>query len=151
VVTAAVANAAPDQPDTPVALPPVKASARAGGGVSVSALLKAMTDNDRGFLKGIAVTGLGADPDTGVWEYLHGGQWVAFGAVGEDSAVLLSSASRVRFNSQDGTAGGSATLTFKAWDRTAGQSGDVGVDTRAVGGLNSFSEDERTATLTITP
>jgi hypothetical protein len=69
---------------------------------------------------------------------------VAFGAVSETAAVLLQDTNRIRFVA---TGVGTSTITFKAWDRTAGQAGDVGVETTDP--LNSFSDVDDTATIVV--
>lgn len=146
VVTAAVGNRRPILSGAGPALPDVKTTARAGDGVSVSALLKGVTDP--GSSRGVAVTGW-ADGGAGKWQYFREGRWIDFGAVSDRSAVLLSSADKVRFNSDDGLfTTGTATLTYKAWDRSAGQPGDRGVDTTGVL-ADLFSADERTASVTV--
>lgn len=153
VVTAAVKNTRPTLTGAaPVLKPDLKASAAPGTGVAVSTLLgRAYADQDRPATpSGVAVTGLTGTG--GRWQYsVGGGVWVDFGTVGENQAVLLAAGNRVRFLVTDkmAAAGRQATLTFKAWDQSAGRAGDVGVDTTAGGLLNSFSLATLTATLNV--
>jgi hypothetical protein len=60
--------------------------------------------------------------------------------------VLLADTSKIRFV-PNASFTGTASFTFEAWDRTAGQAGDR-IDT--TGGLNSFSLDTAVATITVT-
>src|SRR5262249_42564097 len=130
VLTVSVANHPPALDTTPnVTLPSVSSSsAKLSGGVTVGTLLgKAFSDPDGiKSLKGIAITV--ADNSNGKWQYsLGAGVWLDIGAVTDTSALLLSDKAKVRFVPTSGNTGG-GTIQYKAWDRTAGQSGDRGVD-----------------------
>lgn len=97
--------------------------------------------------KAVAVTGV--NDTNGIWEYsLDGGSnWNAFDAPTERNARLLSSTDLVRFiPNADYT--GDSDFTFRAWDRTAGTSGDI-ADTSGNGGTTPFSVALDTATITV--
>jgi hypothetical protein len=146
-LTVAVANQPPVLADGDPTLPSVSsAAARPGTGAPVRTLLgSAISDTPRS-MRGIAVTGL--DNANGVWQYsLGGNKWVNIGTATPAAAVLLADSSRIRFVPFAGLAG-TATIRYKAWDRSAGQPGDLGVDTTGL--LNSFSAFEETATITVT-
>ena len=86
-------------------------------GTTVNAILTGASwaDVDSGALKGIAVT---AVTGNGTWQYSTDGiTWTNFGAVSGSSALLLDSASQVRYV-PDGLNGETATFSFRAWDKT---------------------------------
>lgn len=153
IVSVSVANTAPTLGIAPdVVFKPVKATAKAGGGSTVSLLLgKAFLDGDPKTLKGIAITGF-TDNGGGKWQFkVSGNVWVDLGAVGLNSAVLLASNAKIRyFVNNPAITAGNATIRYKAWDQTTGQSGDRSVDTTGL--LNAFSSNLQieTATVTIT-
>ncbi|SOD90204.1 protein of unknown function [Caenispirillum bisanense] len=149
-MTMTAANDAPVlTPGSPV-LTAVGEDAADGTGQTVAALLGAtVTDPDAGALAGMAITG--GTGTVGAWEYsVDGGvSWVAVGTVSDGAALLLRDTDRVRFT-PDGTNGGTATLTWRAWDRTSGAFGSR-VDTAGAGGVGSaFSAASDTGTLTVT-
>jgi hypothetical protein len=152
IVTVSVADQPPSLDTTPdVTLPSVSSAKKPGTGVAVSILLgKAFSDLDgRKAIKGIAVTFV--DDTNGTWQYSLGANaWVDFGSVSDTSAVLLSDKSKIRFVPNVGFTGqAAATIEYKAWDRTAGEAGDRGVDTTGVL-LNMFSVQKETATISVT-
>src|SRR5262245_50507431 len=109
----------------------------------------AVTDADRGAKKGIAV--VGTTSDGGRWEYsLDGQRWWAVPAVSPSQALLLRFSDRVRFVPRPGFPG-TATISFRAWDRTTGKAGalaDLG-DPDSTGGATAFSIDEESATVRV--
>jgi len=143
VLTVALLNTEPtlDTSGAPT-LPTVRNTARPGSGALVGSL--GITDSNSKAVKGIAITV--ADNANGKWQFLLGGKWLDVGTVSNDSALLLSSTSRLRFV-PNATFTGQATIQFKAWDQTAGQVGDR-IDTDS--GLNSFSTAVETASITVT-
>jgi hypothetical protein len=151
IVSVAVGNTAPTLNTIPVVrLTSIKALAPVGAGTPVSMLLgTAFDDVNSKVLKGIAITGF-TDNGGGKWQYsVTPGDWRDLGTVGSNSAVLLASNAKVRYVVTDSNiTSGDATLSYKAWDRTTGQSGDRDVDT--TGALNSFSTAEELATITVT-
>ena len=151
VLTVAVGNTAPvlDDSGSP-ALPDVVAGSPPGTGISVKTLLgTAVTDADLGALRGIAITGVDTAAANGTWQYSLGlNKWVAAGTVSPTAALLLPETARLRFIPAAGVTGGTATINYKAWDRTAGTTGDR-IDTDS--GLDSFSDLTETATVTVNP
>ncbi len=81
-----------------------------------------ITDADlNGSLGGIAVTDV-AGP--GVWSYSSDGVvYVDIGAVSDTNALLLPVSTDIRFTPSGG-AGGTASFTYRAWDRTVGVAGN---------------------------
>ena len=78
-----------------------------------------LTDADGEGL-GVAITGLSGN---GVWEYSTDGVvWQTAGAVGAKSALLLAATGRLRFTPAPGF-NGTASVTFRGWDGTAGTAG----------------------------
>ncbi|PKK88295.1 MAG: hypothetical protein CVV64_19465 [Candidatus Wallbacteria bacterium HGW-Wallbacteria-1] len=106
-----------------------------------------ITDPDTGAVEGITIT---AVTGTGTWQYTTGVGWTDLGAVTGTSALLLNSSASVRFiptaennNSQ------TATVTFQAWDQSAGVQGTK-VDASVKGGTTAFSTAIATASLAVT-
>ncbi|ABK43663.1 putative outer membrane adhesin like protein [Magnetococcus marinus MC-1] len=98
---------------------------------------------------GIAITASTQTADaTGKWQYRlsDSDAWVDLGVVAEDSATLLSADASVRYLGEADEAG-SATLTIKAWDGSAGANGDAAVDTTAG---SAYSATTKTVTQSIT-
>ncbi|MFA7431304.1 MAG: Ig-like domain-containing protein [Rhodospirillaceae bacterium] len=94
-----------------------------------------MTDGD-GPGTGIAIT---ASTGIGTWAYsLDGGAtWTAIGAVSNGAALLLGSTDKIRFT-PNGENGETATLSYRAWDRSTGAAGDR-ADASVNGGRTAFS------------
>ena len=123
-------------------------------GTAVSALIAGMvTDDDPITGSGIAVTG--AATGNGSWEYsLNGGSnWLPLGSPSPSVARLLddSGPTRLRFvpNADwNGTLVGG--LTFRAWDRSRGDSGDT-YDTTDNGGSSAFSAATASSDITVSP
>jgi large repetitive protein len=106
----------------------------------------AVTDPDLGAEQGIAVTAL---TGTGSWQYsLDGGStWLTITAASKTNAVLLRSTDLIRFVPAAGFTG-TATISYRAWDRTAGTAGA----TAAVGmggGTTAFSMATETASVLV--
>jgi hypothetical protein len=110
-----------------------------------------ISDADPDADQGIAVVGLNSDH--GTWEYdkLGDGNWTAFGDVSDDSATLLGLTSRIRFVPDEDYFGTDASLTFRAWDQTAGLIGDTQIDTSVTGDPTAFSAKQITAAIEVTP
>jgi hypothetical protein len=100
---------------------------------------------------GIAVVGV--DDSHGTWQYSTdaGGSWTDFGAVSDANAVLLDETARIRFVPDADWNGNPGDLTFRAWDQTAGASGDSGVPITATGGTTPYSDATESATLEVLP
>jgi hypothetical protein len=110
-------------------------------GTPVASLIYGLvSDVDAGAVKGIAITGIAGAGGGGNWEYTidNGGTWSAIVAA-PTAALLLSDAGtvQVRYRPQTGE-NGTATLTFRAWDRTSGAEGGTG-DATVNGGTTAFS------------
>ncbi len=118
-------------------------------GQTVSSFIGAsISDVDAGAVKGIAITGLTST--NGTWQYsIDGGTtWTAIGAVSNSTALLLDASDKIRFL-PDGNNGGTDTITYRAWDETAGTHGTT-ADTSTNGGTTAFSTATDTAHLTVT-
>jgi hypothetical protein len=148
VLTVAVGNTAPVlTPGSGITLPPVSlATGKPSAPIAVKTLLlgTSVSDTPRS-LRGIAIV-FADNATAGHWEYSLGGNiWREIGAVSADSALLLSDTAKIRFVPNGVT--GTATIQFKAWDRTAGQAGDR-IDTDLP--LNSFSTAIEEASIDVT-
>ena len=95
---------------------------------------------------GLALTGV----DAGDWTVsLDGGAtFQALGAVSENAALLLDASAVLQFTPAPDY-NGAATLEFRAWDGTAGASGQQGVDVTANGATTAFSADLATGSLVV--
>lgn len=147
IVSLAVGNGSPILANGNPVLANIKTAAKPGSGTLVKTLLgTSQTDPDLKGLKGIAITNV--DNTNGQWQYsLGSNKWVNITAASLSAAILLKDTNRLRFVPNTGFTG-TATISFKAWDQSAGQAGDSGVDT--TGALNSFSAFEETAQITVT-
>lgn len=87
-------------------------------GTPVSSLLAGLTFGDPdGPNSGIAIT---ATSGNGTWQYSTDGlTWNTVGSVANGWALLLSASTQLRYI-PDGANGETATLTFRAWDQSAG-------------------------------
>jgi uncharacterized delta-60 repeat protein len=110
-----------------------------------------ITDADSGDAEGIAITAVTSG--NGSWEYSTdgGGNWLAVGAVSENSALLLRSTDHIRFvpNGLNATSG---DITFRAWDQTAPTAGLEGtkIDVSSNGGSTPFSTATEVAAIVVT-
>ncbi|WP_256205189.1 MULTISPECIES: DUF4347 domain-containing protein [unclassified Pseudomonas] len=118
---------------------------------TVASLVAGMSylDSDSPAL-GIALT---ASTGNGTWQYsTDGTTWTDVGAVSNTSALLLSGNTRLRYI-PDGANGETASLTFRAWDQSAGSASVDGVrhtaDTSINGGSTAFSTGTAQATLSV--
>lgn len=136
---------------TPFTLTPMDEDAPAPLGNLISNIIasgepNAITDVDNEF-RGVAV--IGVDDSNGRWQYRINGntEWLDFTAVSSISATLLSSDERIRFLPHANYAG-SASLTFRAWDRSGNSPiGATNVNTNINGGTTPFSAAQATATI----
>lgn len=99
---------------------------------------------------GIALT---ASSGNGIWQYsTDGSTWTSVGAVSNSSALLLSGNTQLRYV-PDGANGETATLTFRAWDQSAGSASVNGIrhtaDTSSNGGSTAFSTGTAQATISV--
>jgi len=106
----------------------------------------ALNDVDGGSVSGIALTGVSGN---GRWEYSLGGSvWNAVGSLSESSALLLESDDQIRYL-PDGENGESASIDYRAWDRSSGSAGGM-TDATSNGTTTSISANSGTASLTVT-
>ncbi len=118
--------------------------------IGIASLTADFTDADHNAVKGVAIT---ATSGAGNWQYSTDGiTWTAIGAVSGTQALLLDATCQVRFVGT-GTAAGSATLIYYAWDQTGSTSGLCGTKfnttTTGVGGSTPFSSATTSGTLTL--
>ncbi|WP_417456237.1 VCBS domain-containing protein [Kordiimonas sp.] len=118
-----------------------------------------ITDVDGSAVEAIAVTNV--DNTNGVWQYStnNGSSWTNFSGVTgnsvdiESASVLLdgtltgASTNLIRFV-PDADYNGTATITYRAWDKSSGSVGST-ADTSTNGGTTAFSSATEDATLTI--
>ena len=104
------------------------------------------SDVDASAARGIAIySALGA---TGKWQFsTNGSSWTDFGTVSTARALLLRDTDRVRFL-PNGENGGTATISYRAWDQTAGTAGNR-IAITSVGGSSSLSVAKALSTLAI--
>ncbi len=130
-------------------------------GTAVAALVvdNSITDLDGAAVEAIAVTAV--DNTNGVWQYStdNGSNWVNFSAT-TGQVVDLAANSRLLDGSLNGASthtvrfvpdanyNGSTTLTFRAWDKTAGAAGAT-ANTSTNGGTTAFSSATDTASVTV--
>ncbi len=103
----------------------------------------------------IAVTGV--DNTDGTWQYSadDGETWTDLsdetGAAADfsDAAILLNEADRIRFVPNEEWIG-TATFTFRAWDKTTGTAGET-ADPGEGGGLSAFSAETDEASIEVRP
>jgi len=108
-----------------------------------------ITDRNHDALEGIAVVGLTGTAN-GTWEYSTDGgfSWTPVGIASPSFALLLRDTDRLRFL-PNAEFEGSATVTYHAWDRTAGTPGGRG-DLSVIDGVNGpFSTAQDTASVTV--
>ncbi|HYE36515.1 DUF4347 domain-containing protein [Methylocaldum sp.] len=121
-------------------------------GVRVSTVIGGLTygDPDTGATPGVAVTGATGN---GAWQYSTdstdgaNGAWTAFGAMSSSQSLLLDAGSWIRYV-PDNQNGETATLTFRAWDRTSGTVGSR-VDTTSHGDTTAFSSGTSAGSLSV--
>ena len=116
-------------------------------------------DLDTGTQLGVAITAAGTTDATtsmaGVWSYsLNGGStWTAFPTVSSTSALLLRPTDQIRFVVTDSTSvdsqnSGQVTLTYRAWD---GSAGSAGSNANPTGGSSTgpYSDGSNTAAMNV--
>ncbi|RYY56155.1 MAG: T9SS type A sorting domain-containing protein [Chitinophagaceae bacterium] len=94
--------------------------------------------------QGIAL--FGTTTVNGSWQYkLKNGSWTAVGARSATNALLLDDSASLRFVP---TGVGTSTISFRAWDRTAGTNGGS-ISLPAGGGSSAFSTASETASINV--
>jgi hypothetical protein len=139
---APILNAAPAPVFTPIAEDTIDPA-----GDAVASIIRdgSINDPDGNTVKSIAL--VGTSSGTGTWQYSIADEWLDLGVVTPSTARLLTSTSKLRFVPNENFHG-PATLTFRAWDQTAGTTGTVH-DASTNGGTTAFSFNAVTATLTV--
>jgi hypothetical protein len=120
----------------------------ANTGQTVASIVGAtISDADPGALQGIAIAG--STNGNGQWQYSvdGGSNWLALGSASDASARLLRDTDRVRFV-PDGVQGTSATLSYRAWDRSSGTAGGTG-NASSNGASTAFSSTANTASIAV--
>ena len=122
-------------------------------GTLASAILSGSTwaDVDTGAISGLAIT---AKTGNGTWQYsTDGATWNSFGAVSATNALLITSATQVRYI-PDSNNGETGTFSYKAWDQTTGTASTNGTanyaTTASSGGTTAFSSNTDTAQIIVT-
>ncbi|NGZ05237.1 MAG: DUF4347 domain-containing protein, partial [Magnetococcales bacterium] len=143
-ITVTAVNDAPTLDGSKVVnLSAISEDALNNSGQSVASLLQgasghAISDVDQNALTGMAVTG-STVIGSGYWQYSsdNGSTWHALGAVTANAARLLQPADLVRYQ-PDLFTGGTASLTFRAWDQSSGTA-HATADTTTNGTTTAFS------------
>ena len=147
-VTLTAHNDAPILSDVPApVLTPVAEDTTDPAGATVGSFVSdgSISDPDGAAVESIAV--VGTSTGTGTWQYSIDDHWMDFGAVSPTTARLLEPTAKLRFIPNENFHG-PATISFRAWDQTAGTAGSEH-DTSTNGGTTAFSFDIVTATLTV--
>lgn len=136
----------PEDTLTPAGAPIVQILAAAGDPI---------TDPDVGAMEGIAV--IGVDAGHGQWQYnlvnppVGEAGWMPVGVVSDTAALLLSDAAWLRFVPALDYFGPSGDLTFRAWDRASGSSGQRDVNASINGGNTAFSVNTNKVSASVLP
>ena len=144
-VTLDTANDAPSLTATSLHLPPIIVGQTNNGTLVHDLLAGVVSDADPGSPVGLAV--IAADGGSGQWQYaLDGSTWQDIGPASETQALLLAGdgLTRLRFLPDAGALGASGSIGFRAWDLSAGASGQV-ADASVFGGEAAFSAETATA------
>lgn len=133
-------------------LPGVPEDSLSPPGARIHILIKnAVTDPDNTVQRGIAV--IGADETNGVWQYSNtgGSTWRSVGNTrSEESALLLPGWYMLRFIPKPDF-NGKTTITYRAWDQTAGLPEGKRDLTGRTGGIHAYSAEVATADHWISP
>ena len=106
-----------------------------------------ISDADEEALEGIAI--ISANNGNGTWQYSinNGTTWLPVGTVSSSASLLLHDTDLVRFV-PDGENETTASITYRAWDRTSGIHGDT-ADTTANGAATAYSTATDTAGIAV--
>jgi hypothetical protein len=151
VSAAADANTAPVLNDTGTSFAAINEDDTGNTGMTVLDLLSGKAADAEGNPLGIAV--ISADTANGTWQYKVGATWWTLPRtnepLSEQSALLLTHDTAIAF--QPGSDfHGTASLTFRVWDETAGTN-ESRADVTANGGSTPYSAGVGTATVTVNP
>ncbi|NJO44644.1 MAG: hypothetical protein HC835_02845, partial [Oscillatoriales cyanobacterium RM2_1_1] len=136
--------------ETEISFPEVESGATEVAGTSVLNLIVGVS-SDVDFEDDLGIAVVGVDNGNGSWEYsVDGGTtWIAFGAVSQTQAFLLSASAEIRFIANAGFTGTiEQGVSFRLWDGTYGQEGDL-ADTTGNGGSTAFSSEIAVASIDI--
>ena len=116
-------------------------------GQTVSSFIGSTITDVDGDATGIAIRG--ANNGNGTWQFStdNGSSWSSLGVVSDSAALLLRGTDLLRLV-PNGNQGTTATLDYRAWDRSSGTAG-VKVDATANGGSTAFSTAVNTATIVV--
>jgi Ca2+-binding RTX toxin-like protein len=100
---------------------------------------------------GIAITGASGAGSGGYWQYSPANStiWHKLPGVSEAVALLLPATTILRFHSV-ANGNGQATLTFRAWDGSAGAAGML-FPVQMTGAATALSSDEASVSITVSP
>ncbi len=126
------------------------------GNTVASLLGMAQSDVDLNAVQGIAITATSITLENGdvvgtkAWQYSTDGgtTWNNIGAVSDTQALLLRSTDLVRFL-PDGKNGNTGSITYRAWDQTAGTAGTK-ADVSTNGGTTPYSTATGSSAITVT-
>ena len=151
-IVATAVNDAPTLAGGPFSLPQTTEDTTSAGTL-ISDILTGLTfgDVDSGAASGIALT---AQSGNGAWQYsMDGTDWTVFGALSGNSALLLNSATQVRYVPDEKNAE-IGSVTFHAWDQTSGTASTNGSpqtgDTTSNGETSAYSTGSALAEIAIT-
>ena len=155
LLSVAAINDAPTLSGGPYVFASASATAPSAA-VTVARILGGVTraDVDAGALAGLAGLAVTAATGNGNWQFSTDGlAWTNFGAVTANTALLLTDTTQVRYVG-DGISAETATLTFRAWDRTAGTASTNATrntaDASVNGDATAFSAATASASIAIT-
>lgn len=143
-------NHAPVLSSSSTGIDPIMEDASNNQGTLVSSLLSGKSSDEDSNSLGIAVTS--ADDSNGNWEYTtDDSQWWTMPrnspGLSEKDALLLPATAKIRFNPA-ANYNGTASITYRAWDGTSGDS-EGRYDVSINGGITAFSQVENTANITV--
>ena len=139
-------NTAPTQNSTGVTLTPALRENTTSTSFSVATLVKdsVASDANKGTSLGLALVGASGP---GIWQYKLTSTWLAVPTtLASTEALLLSPSAALRFVPAPNQAG-TASITWVAWDQSAGSSGQTNVNSTTGGSAGAFSTSSATATL----
>lgn len=136
-----------DASGSPILTPIPRNTFNSPGDIISDIIGDSITDSNAGALEGIAVIGTSGN---GQWQFSqdNGQTWTNLNAASFSAARLLRDSDRLRFVPITGFVG-NATITYHAWDRSAGVAGGTANLNSGTGGSTAFSVANDTATLMV--
>jgi VCBS repeat-containing protein len=148
-ITVTATNDAPTLASTTNTLSPLDEDETTYNTFSIASFSKDKIVDSDSSNTGIAILQLPSSGN-GKWQYTtdNGTSWSDITGVSASNALLLKSSDKVRFvpNELNKT---TASLMWRAWDRSSGVAGNF-VDTTTNGGTSAYSSDSVTSTLNVT-